>query len=311
MKAVIADDEFYAIQGLKMLLEEIDGIDVVATFEESSKLLTEIEDIRPDVLFLDIEMPQLNGFQVLERLTEINCIPNIIFVTAYTHYAVKAFEVNAIDYIVKPVVKSRLLKAIERIKPITEISCKNVIEINCFKQFRILDNKKDINSGWRTRKAEELIAYLISENGSYVSKDKIAEALWPDQNRENALSNLYMAYYYIKRQEEKLGIKIPIESKRGKMRIDIEKISCDLIEFNKLIEQGYSASQEKMLLCLEKAAQLYQGTVFEDRYFSWATTIQSYYEIRYVDLLEKLIFQYRKQNNEQRTIFYEDILKNI
>lgn len=182
MKAVIVDDEYYAIQGLKMELEDIGGIEIAGIYEDGSKMLDEIKEIRPDIIFMDIEMPQLNGFELFEKLADFvgkGCIPNIVFVTAYSHYAVKAFEINAIDYIVKPVTKDRLLKTLERIKSVSIPEEAATLQINCFKNFSIMAGGKEINSGWRTRKAEELIAFLISEKGSFVSKDKIVEALWP------------------------------------------------------------------------------------------------------------------------------------
>lgn len=311
MKAVIVDDEYYAMQGLKMELEDIGGIEIAGMYEDGSKMLDEINEIRPDVIFLDIEMPQINGFELFEKLVDTGCIPNIVFVTAYSHYAVKAFEINAIDYIVKPVTKSRLLKTLERIKSVSAPEKETTLQINCFRHFSIMVNGKEINSGWRTRKAEELIAFLVSEKGSFVSKDKIAEALWPEQDRESALSNLYMAYYYIKKQENKTGVRIPIESERGKMRIDAELIVCDMLEFNKLIDAGNRADADERAVYLEKAAGLYQGLLFEDGYYTWVNTIQGFYEYRYLELLDNLIAYYRKKADEQKAGYYEEKLKTF
>lgn len=311
MKAVLVDDEYYAMQGLKMELEEIGGIEIVGMYEDSSKMLAEIKGVKPDIIFLDIEMPQINGFEVLDKLLNIDRIPNIVFVTAYSHYAVKAFEVNAIDYIVKPVTKNRLIKTLERIKVNSTSEKETVLQINCFKHFSILVNGKDINSGWRTRKAEELIAFLISEKGSFISKDKIAEALWPEQDRESALSNLYMAYYYIKKQEDKNGVRIPIESERGKMRINTDLILCDMLEFDKLIDVGNNVEADQKFIFPERAVEVYQGLPFEDSYYPWVYIIQGYYEYKYVELLESLVVHYRKNGNKKKEEYYEEKLKTF
>lgn len=309
MKVVIVDDEFYATQGLKMELEGIDGIEIAAMYEDGSKMLDEIKEIRPDIIFMDIEMPQMNGFELFEKLVDTDCIPNIVFVTAYSHYAVKAFEINAVDYIVKPVTKSRLLKTLERIKSDSAPGKKATLQINCFRHFSIIVNGKEINSGWRTRKSEELIAFLISEKSSFVSKDRIAEALWPEQDRESALANLYMAYYYIKKQEKLTGVRIPIESERGKMRINTEQIECDLLKFDKLIEAGNSANAGDNAAQMEKAAELYQGLPFEGNYYPWVSIIQGYYEYRYMELLDSLVLYYRKNGNEKKAKYYKEKLK--
>ncbi len=311
MKAVIVDDEYYAMQGLKMELEDIGGIEIAGMYEDGSKMLDEIKEIRPDIIFLDIEMPQMDGFEIFEKLVDTCWIPIIIFVTAYSHYAVKAFEINAIDYIIKPVTKSRLLKTLERIKPVSVPEKNTTLQIICFKHFSILANGKEINSSWRTRKSEELISFLISEKGSFVSKEKIAEALWPEKDRESALSNLYIAYYYIKKQENKTGVRIPIESERGKMRINMELIVCDILEFDRLIDAGNRADDAERAVCLERAAELYQGLIFEDGYYTWVNTIQGFYEYRYVELLDNLIEYYCKNSDMKKAGYYEQKLKTI
>jgi two-component SAPR family response regulator len=89
------------------------------------------------------------------------------------------------------VTKNRLIKTLEKIAPIPAREKETRLQINCFRHFSIKVNGENINSGWRTRKAEELIAFLISEKGSFVSKDKIAETLWPEQNREAPCPNCY------------------------------------------------------------------------------------------------------------------------
>jgi two-component SAPR family response regulator len=311
MRAIIVDDEYYAMQGLKMELEDIGDIEIAGLYEDGKKMLEEITEVQPDVIFLDIEMPQINGFEILEKLADLDHTPNIVFVTAYSHYAVKAFEVNAADYIVKPITKTRLLRTIDRITPIGLHEKKHEISVSCFGHFSILVDGNEINAGWRTRKAEELIAYLLSEKGRFVSKEKIAEALWPEQDAEKSVSNLYLAYYYIKKQENKLGVKIPVESHRGKMRINVDHILCDMLEFDKLLDTGNKAGAGKKAAYLEKAAELYQGLLFEDRYYTWVDTIQGNYEYRYVQLLNSLIEYHRKNGELKKAGYYEEKLNKI
>ena len=120
-----------------------------------------------------------------------------------------------------------------------------------------------------------------------------------------------MAYYYIKKQENKTGVRIPIESERGKMRIDPELIVCDMLEFNKLIDAGNKADADIRTAYLEKAAELYQGLPFEDSYYTWVNTIQSNYEYRYLELLNSLIEHYRRNFNRQKADYYENKMKII
>ena len=90
------------------------GVGVVGQGRNGVEAIRLVKELEPDLMFLDIQMPGLNGFQVVHQLVKEEVLPQVIFVTAYDQYAVRAFEVNAVDYILKPVEKSRLEKAIQR-----------------------------------------------------------------------------------------------------------------------------------------------------------------------------------------------------
>ncbi len=112
MKALIIDDERLARQELKKLLTPFKEIEIVGEAENSDTAIECIEKHKPDVIFLDIQMPGKNGFELLE---EISALPEIIFVTAYDEYAIRAFEVNALDYLLKPVQASRLNETVKKL----------------------------------------------------------------------------------------------------------------------------------------------------------------------------------------------------
>lgn len=113
IRAIIIDDEPLARSLLLNYLNEIDDVDVIGEFGNGFDGLKGITELKPDLVFLDIQMPKLNGFEMLELLDEI---PRIIFVTAYDQYAVKAFESNAVDYLLKPFSQDRLLAAFHKAK---------------------------------------------------------------------------------------------------------------------------------------------------------------------------------------------------
>lgn len=114
MKAIIVDDERLARNELKRLLEEFPKIEIVGEAANAEEALPMIDELAPDLLFLDIQMPGKNGFELLESI-EGN-VPEVIFTTAYDDYALKAFEVNALDYILKPIDNQRLAEAIQRVE---------------------------------------------------------------------------------------------------------------------------------------------------------------------------------------------------
>ena len=112
-KTIIIDDEQLARQRIKRLLKEYDEIEIIAEAENGAEGLLLIEQHQPDLIFLDIEMPVLNGFEMLAKLTHQ---PKVVFTTAYDQYAIKAFEEGSIDYLLKPVELERLDKTIKKLK---------------------------------------------------------------------------------------------------------------------------------------------------------------------------------------------------
>ena len=112
MRALLVDDERLARAELTRLLDKFPEIEIVSEASNGEEAIKLIEEHKPDLVFLDIQMPGMTGFEVLEHL---HIVPNIIFVTAYDEYALKAFEVNALDYVLKPIELSRLEKAIEKV----------------------------------------------------------------------------------------------------------------------------------------------------------------------------------------------------
>jgi two-component system LytT family response regulator/two-component system response regulator LytT len=114
MKAVVVDDEQLAREELCYMLEKMDDIEVIGQAGNGLEAVGIVEQLAPDVLFLDVQMPGLNGFEVAHRLIQNGSSPNIVFVTAFDRHAIEAFEVNAVDYLLKPVEAARLQQAIER-----------------------------------------------------------------------------------------------------------------------------------------------------------------------------------------------------
>ena len=111
MRALIVDDEPPARSLVQEYLEEIDCIEVIGTCGNGREAIEAINDQSPDLVFLDVQMPGLDGFDVLERIDEL---PDIIFSTAYDQYAIQAFDAGAVDYLLKPYSKDRFRKAVER-----------------------------------------------------------------------------------------------------------------------------------------------------------------------------------------------------
>jgi two-component system LytT family response regulator len=115
IRTLLVDDERLARRGLELRLAAAPDVDIVGECENGRDALDKIAQLRPDLLFLDIQMPGLSGFDVLAQLPQ-DAVPVVVFVTAFDRYAIDAFEARALDYLLKPVEDSRLMTALDRVR---------------------------------------------------------------------------------------------------------------------------------------------------------------------------------------------------
>ena len=113
LQAIIVDDEGLARRGLRLRLDAMEDVAIVAECKNGREAIESIRELTPDLVFLDIQMPGLDGFDVVREL-QSDDMPLIVFVTAFDQYAVNAFEVHAVDYLLKPVEEERLADALAR-----------------------------------------------------------------------------------------------------------------------------------------------------------------------------------------------------
>jgi two-component system LytT family response regulator len=124
--AVIVDDEPLARQAMHILLQSLPSVKILAEFSNGIDAVKQIPILKPDVVFLDIQMPKLSGFDVIELLGE--AAPLVVFVTAYDEYALKAFEAAAVDYLLKPVRLERLEQSLEKIRKLLHSAQKQSLQ---------------------------------------------------------------------------------------------------------------------------------------------------------------------------------------
>lgn len=128
IRTLVVDDEPLAREKLLGFLETEDDFEVVAECRDGVEAIEAIRRERPDLVFLDVQMPEVNGFEVLEKL-DFEEVPIVVFVTAYDQYALRAFEVHAMDYLLKPFDRERFLGALQRIRERHELSLEKVGEM--------------------------------------------------------------------------------------------------------------------------------------------------------------------------------------
>ena len=162
MKALIIDDERLARKELINLLSDFDDIEVIGEAVNADDALEQIRLTNPDLLFLDIQMPGKDGFELLESL---DTVPEVIFTTAYDEYALKAFEVNALGYLLKPIRKERLEEALKKVLKINE---EQVSEVMVHESRLGLNDQVFVKDGDRCWFVKLSNIRLFESDGNYI-----------------------------------------------------------------------------------------------------------------------------------------------
>ncbi len=136
VKTILVDDEPLALMEMQQMLKKHPEIDIVAVATNAEEAISKIKELNPQLIFLDINMPEKTGFDLLEELEEA---PHVIFVTAYDEFALKAFEVNALDYVLKPVNPTRLAEVVEKVIKLISLTKANEQKISIDKKIFIKD----------------------------------------------------------------------------------------------------------------------------------------------------------------------------
>jgi two-component system, LytTR family, response regulator len=156
LSAVIVDDEQLARDELSYLLKSVDDVHVIAQGHNGLEAINLIKEFSPDLLFLDVQMPGLDGFGVIKKLLDKKIpLPQIIFATAYDQYAVKAFEVNAIDYLLKPFDKKRVNQAVEKARRRVQGAAAGTEKLDTL--MKLLESQRPQNSKVLLRAAGRLL----------------------------------------------------------------------------------------------------------------------------------------------------------
>ncbi|MBO9600188.1 MAG: response regulator, partial [Cohnella sp.] len=197
MRAIVIDDEWLVVEQIERMLANA-GVEVLGRCVNPHEAIGMAKALQPDVLFLDIEMPELSGLEIAERVYADRLDMEVVFITAYNQYALDAFRVNALDYLLKPVMEEDLRRSLERVGirrqnrgGIADSGGPRSGTVSLFGKFALQLDGDPEPVRWVTSKCAELLAYmLLQPREKEVSKWELIEALWPAQDTEKAGINL-------------------------------------------------------------------------------------------------------------------------
>jgi two-component system LytT family response regulator len=265
LRIAAVDDEMHVLERFERMVVGIKELELCGLFETGEKLLDYLKEEPLDAVFLDIEMPGVNGLHLSQQILDLNENIDIIFVTAFNQYAVDAFELQAMDYILKPLTEERLAKTVRRL-----LKTKKVVGdpgkpfIQCFGDFEVFISGEVMT--WKNSKAKEIFAFLVHKKGVPVNWEKIADAVWPDYDSEKAQTNFHATTYLLRKRLAEAGISQVLETGRGNYRIVTDQVNCDSYRLEELVKSNQIKRKEDLRL-LE---QLEQRGYLEGSGYAWA-----------------------------------------
>jgi len=298
---MIVEDEKKILSYMKNKLAGYAEFDVLGCYDDPEDALEAFEGLLPDVAFLDIQMPRMTGLALAERLLAIKPDVNIVFLTAFEQYALDAFRVEAIDYLLKPIRSDDIDRVLQRLQKKRPKPAKPSSEpfkplIRCLGTFEVAGpNGEPVK--WPTKKTEELFACLWMNRGHSLGKWALVELLWPDVPEDRGVHNLYTSIYRVKQVLQQLPGAFVIERSNTMYRLlGPERIS-DLEELRLL-----GAGQKEVEAYPERAEQLYldyRAPLFGDRGYAWSVPADAAAE-RLLERLGDMLLEWcRKTGNDK------------
>ncbi len=284
ISAVIIDDERHAIKEIEYYLKMYPEISVMASFINPLEALKELPELKPQLVFLDIEMQQLMGIDVGSNILDINSDTEIVFVTAHEQYAMEAFELNAIAYILKPIgqekFKNTISKVIKRVQKTTPVKSNKRLKVQCFGAFKIeWENEEPLK--WRSEKTKEVFAYLLMKAGKEVTRDQIIEVVFRDIEMDKAIKQLHNAIYYIRKSLQEYGVEKSLIKLHGNYCMTLGGVYYDKQEWQKLLEIHETE------LRVDQIEEIYKGDYLEGADWPWTDIDRQNFKNNYVDLLNR------------------------
>jgi two-component SAPR family response regulator len=287
---ILVEDEKPILELMKVIIGRNPHFTIIGAFSNPLEALARFAELQPDIAFLDVEMPKLNGLELAQRINELSDRTRIIFTTAYSEYALEAFKVYAFDYVLKPVTPGAIERITTRLMKLGGHSTPSdqpvsIASIQCFGGFEVRSPQGALVH-WPTRKTEELFAYFLCYPNQDISKWQLADWLWPDMNEDRASHNLHNTIYRLKKVMKEHGIAMDIIKVNDGYLLETMNMTYDLFEFHKseaMTSDGLQDADQA-----ERLIALYRGPLFERKEYLWKAKLEVGYGKQFAALVRYL-----------------------
>ncbi|WP_172196001.1 response regulator [Saccharibacillus qingshengii] len=281
MKMILIDDEPAMHLIVKRMLSALPDVEIAAAFTDTESAYAYLQLHEADLILLDISMPRESGLEFAARLRAEDRQIRLVFLTSHKEYALEAFDVYAFDYLVKPVIREKLHRTVQRAvseRISNEPASAEAVEafaaagltIRVFGGIEIRGTG-EVRAKWRSRKSAELFAYLLLRRGRLCSRDRLIGDLFGSMPQKNAETYLNTTAYQLRKLLEGFGRKEMLVS-------DNQHYALEIGEEDQVDLEGFEAGCREMLAAdeivdLQRALDLeecYAGRLFGERDFAWA-----------------------------------------
>ncbi|MFM9279419.1 response regulator [Paenibacillus jiagnxiensis] len=274
MNVILLDNDRFALDYLEEQLLEMANVTIVGKYLNPLLGKARALSDEVDVVFLDVNLGTMNGVQLAEQILEVKPSQKFVFVTAYYEYAIKAFELNAVDYILKPACSVRLTKTLQRIQgeDRSSVHVRRIDEpimLHVFQQVTISAKNEDTMFHWRTTKAQEMFLYLLQHRGQLVRKSVLLDLLWPEYDSYKVSSQLYSTVYQVRRTLEPYRERLQIERHTDGYILKLHNVIVDAKDWERRINSAPPISDETIKY-YEQTMRLYTGDYLQEYDFWWA-----------------------------------------
>ncbi|KIL38427.1 hypothetical protein SD70_26585 [Gordoniibacillus kamchatkensis] len=299
LRVIIVEDEKPVLDLMERLVGRHPMLEVAGAFTSPLAALERYPQLKPDAVFLDVEMPKMGGIELADKLRAINEELQVVFTTAYPGYAVDAFRVSAVDYLLKPVTPDALERVVVRLSKNHSLrSAQRRLPglgegtaVHCLGTFETRGANGNLIN-WPTRKTEELFAYLIAYPNRLAGKWQLADLLWTEMEEERALHNVHNTVYRLKKALKEAGLTVDLTHGNEGYLMRIPPSFTDLESFRDFMKRT-PAIDERNVAEGDKLFRSCRGALFGGKDYVWSTGLVAEVSSKQAALARMLVSYYR------------------
>ncbi|MDR3644916.1 MAG: response regulator [Clostridia bacterium] len=313
LKVILVDDELPALEETNYLLGKYSTLEVTGMYQSAEEAMQALSEQKAGAVFLDIDMPGVNGLELAMKIQELYAGILIVFITAFSEYALEAFRVYPVDYILKPVNEKRLELTVRHLleqsalrKMLLQESTKTYI--HCFGSFEVYsESSEKLQMKFATRQAKQMFAYLVAHLEKPVSRQELIDNIFGGDYDSKTVNLLHVTAYKLRIALEEIGASRSSITIRGNYILETAGGVCDYIDFTHFVRENAYISDDNIGQA-EQIASLYKGTFLEDEDYLWADEISAQLETQYEELVLSMARYYLQRHKNQKC---EKLLVNL